>query len=415
MPPKSSQQPAGKKAATKSKDADAIATTEGVEKAENPYKVVPKGPATGDQGLSGIKMKIRDALRLLKRPNLPATVKQDLERRHKALVLELNSKSQSALEGKLIQKYKYVKHVEKVKVLRRINQLEKKRDADDNDLDDEEKEEIESQLKEQRLNLAYIEFFPKDMKYISLFPKTDDEQKESKDNDEDTEPAKGKKNKRKPNTANAKADELKRDTDRQREAVKERIRRALETQELKREGLELKMADIFGEDERSQILAKASLTKKGRASMTKEERLAVEKIAGKLRTTSQTAANGSDAKPQPKSKESAKRKDRDDEDEEDEKEADGEEENEMDADDFFLSGDADPEDEDNAGPIPEEEFVLEDEDAMYSKKNRRMLASGKQQRGGKFGGGRGRGGASGRGRGGHQNQRGNFNKKQKRF
>ncbi|KAJ3240040.1 hypothetical protein HDU81_004685, partial [Chytriomyces hyalinus] len=76
------------------------------------FKKIPKGKGTdGEGGISGIRKRLRDTERLLKRPNLQATAKQDLERRVKALNTELMLKQREANETEIMNKYKYIKHV----------------------------------------------------------------------------------------------------------------------------------------------------------------------------------------------------------------------------------------------------------------------------------------------------------------
>jgi hypothetical protein len=68
--------------------------------------------------------------------------------------------------GKLADKYKYVRFVERKKVLRKMRQLQKEllSAADDDRL------AVESSLSSLRKDLLYIEKFPGKEKYISLFP-----------------------------------------------------------------------------------------------------------------------------------------------------------------------------------------------------------------------------------------------------
>ncbi|KAJ3107829.1 18S rRNA maturation protein [Phlyctochytrium planicorne] len=182
-----------------------------VDKRENPFKTIPKGPKA-EGGLAALKKKIRDAQRSLNRPNLAADVKIDLQRRLKALNIELEKKQSGDLELKLYEKYKYVRHVEKTKVLRKIKRAEKEDDAEE--------------LEKQKIDLAYIEHFPKDMKYLSLFPKENqsDKQEDSK------EPSK--------RTAGALESDL------LKQKIRERIHAAMESGEIEKPGFALREADI---------------------------------------------------------------------------------------------------------------------------------------------------------------------------
>ncbi|KAI8922950.1 hypothetical protein BC831DRAFT_56289 [Entophlyctis helioformis] len=152
-------------------------------------------------------------------PNLTATQKQELERRIKALELEMNKNKQQTQEHKLFQKYKYVRFVgmsacrcldaavpslngadpsirtppEQKKILRQIARTERRlaaverqgaapqqgADGDDDDAsagsNDEDGQGDAESLKEAlgslKLRLAYITHYPRDLKYIALFPK----------------------------------------------------------------------------------------------------------------------------------------------------------------------------------------------------------------------------------------------------
>ena len=69
-------------------------------------------------------------------------------------------------KGKFAEKYKYVRFVEKKKVLRKMRQLQQSLLT----FDSVDKVEVEKQLAELRKDLMYIDKFPGDKKYISLFP-----------------------------------------------------------------------------------------------------------------------------------------------------------------------------------------------------------------------------------------------------
>ena len=69
-------------------------------------------------------------------------------------------------KGKYADKYKYVRFVEQKKVLRKMRQLQK--ELLKGDISSRDK--IEASLSELRKDLMYIEKFPGNEKYISLFP-----------------------------------------------------------------------------------------------------------------------------------------------------------------------------------------------------------------------------------------------------
>jgi hypothetical protein len=274
------------------------------------------------------------------------------------LKLELLTKTRAVDEKKLHSKYKYIKHVgeyyqtpphpftglkgstmvflsyqlrnhlltidllcfaEKTKVQRRIRQLEKTEGT------------TEEQLLEQRVRLTYIEHYPRDMKYISLFPKDDnagatasgdentdesskkrkraedeDEGDEEEDDNSEGEEEKGeeqqddnekqtKKQKKKKVPTYGGKELTVAETDARRDAILARIKNVMETGEINRSGFVLRMADVFGEEELTRELAKETLTKKHRLKMTKEERLAFEAMAGKVRKPKEESTSKSDS------------------------------------------------------------------------------------------------------------------------
>jgi hypothetical protein len=76
------------------------------------------------------------------------------------------SVSEDRPKGKYTEKYKYVRFVEKKKVLRKMRQLQKQLLEGS----DESRGAIEASLGELRKDLMYIEKFPGKEKYIALFP-----------------------------------------------------------------------------------------------------------------------------------------------------------------------------------------------------------------------------------------------------
>lgn len=61
---------------------------------------------------SSLKKRLRDTQRILKR-DLPATKRQELERRLEALTAQVGSMDQNSKENELQEKYKYVRFVGK--------------------------------------------------------------------------------------------------------------------------------------------------------------------------------------------------------------------------------------------------------------------------------------------------------------
>ena len=103
-----------------------------------------------------MKKQIRDTQRLLSRANLPADVRVEKERKLAALKLALADHEHSEMERALQVTYKMVKFFDRKKAERHLMKAIKKND-------DAAKEDA---IK----NINYIIHFPKDRKYISLFP-----------------------------------------------------------------------------------------------------------------------------------------------------------------------------------------------------------------------------------------------------
>ena len=116
------------------------------------------------------KKQIRDIKRLLDRTNIP----EEVRTAKKALLLELKKESKNKREAELFEsKYKKIKFTEKRKVVR---QMENVRSVfNKSNLSGEERAGMEENLKTMQDQLNYINHFPITQKYISLFPKKDDE------------------------------------------------------------------------------------------------------------------------------------------------------------------------------------------------------------------------------------------------
>jgi len=75
--------------------------------------------------------------------------------------------SKQRQKGKYAERYKYIRFVERKKVLRKMRQLQLQLIKMEGDV---EKEKLEANLTELRRDLMYVEKFPSNEKYISLFP-----------------------------------------------------------------------------------------------------------------------------------------------------------------------------------------------------------------------------------------------------
>ncbi|ORX75506.1 hypothetical protein BCR32DRAFT_271862 [Anaeromyces robustus] len=123
-----------------------------------------------------LRKKIRDTKRLLRKDTLDANVRQELERSLKAYEIEFENKSKITakinVEEKYAEKYKFVKFLEFKKANKIWTKTKNQLENLDANADPKKRESLEKQLQKYILDLNYIEHFPKDQKYISLYPKT---------------------------------------------------------------------------------------------------------------------------------------------------------------------------------------------------------------------------------------------------
>ncbi|KAF9115049.1 18S rRNA maturation protein [Mortierella sp. AM989] len=117
------------------------------------------------EGAAALKKKLRDTLRLLsKNPKMPADVRLEHERRIEALNLQIAEKQVDQTEQKMATKYRMLKFFESKKADRKIKVFI--RQHPDWESNEDEKNELESL----KLDLAYIQHYPKTQKYIALYP-----------------------------------------------------------------------------------------------------------------------------------------------------------------------------------------------------------------------------------------------------
>ncbi|KAK3739753.1 hypothetical protein QZH41_013602 [Actinostola sp. cb2023] len=115
------------------------------------------------------KNQLRDVKRMLRQDDIPATVRVAQERMLSMLKDNLKESAREQKERKILKKYKMVKFFEKRKITRMYKSCV-------NDLtqctDQQQRKELENRLKLLKQQWNYITYFPKDDKYISLFPPT---------------------------------------------------------------------------------------------------------------------------------------------------------------------------------------------------------------------------------------------------
>ncbi|KAG0280474.1 18S rRNA maturation protein, partial [Linnemannia gamsii] len=131
------------------------------------YQAKPAKLDAGEvlEGTAAMKKKLRDTLRQLsKNPKMPADTKLELERRIEALKLQIAEKQVDQTEQKMAVKYRMVKFIESKKAQRKISVFIKQHP------DWESKAEEKEELDQLKLDLAYIQHFPKTIKYIALYP-----------------------------------------------------------------------------------------------------------------------------------------------------------------------------------------------------------------------------------------------------
>lgn len=119
--------------------------------------------------------RIHSLRKQLARGTLPATIRQDKERELAALVHEQNKTALKKQARKTIEKYHYVRFLERRRAEKKLKQLQR-RQAASGDSDDAD---LSKQIHEMEVNLNYAIYAPLGQKYISVFvPETEKEQAE---------------------------------------------------------------------------------------------------------------------------------------------------------------------------------------------------------------------------------------------
>ena len=120
--------------------------------------------------------RIRDITRLLSRPNIDEVSRESLTREIERLKAQQDTNVRNEKEKQIAIKYHGIKFFERKKALRNILQVQKK--ISDASLKDKELKKLEKEKASHMTDLAYILYYPKSMKYISLFVAGDDENSE---------------------------------------------------------------------------------------------------------------------------------------------------------------------------------------------------------------------------------------------
>ncbi|XP_020631007.1 rRNA-processing protein efg1-like [Orbicella faveolata] len=116
-----------------------------------------------------LKNKIRDVQRLLKKSDLPATIRVVQERMLDVLKETIKDKAKEDKERRILKRSKKVKFFEKRKVFRKYKACVKELNETK---DNKTQETLEKELEEIKRHWNYVVHFPQDTKYISLFPLT---------------------------------------------------------------------------------------------------------------------------------------------------------------------------------------------------------------------------------------------------
>lgn len=145
-------------------------------------KAPPRRPSHRDArdvsvALSGsihkVRKRIRDIERLLKRESIPADIRVDKERELKALNVTLDDAAHDQKIKKIAKKYHMVRFFERKKAIRKLKQAVKQYDSA---VETEVKKDIKKArkvVKHCQVDVAYVVLFPKDEKYISLYPNSE--------------------------------------------------------------------------------------------------------------------------------------------------------------------------------------------------------------------------------------------------
>lgn len=129
--------------------------------------------------------RIHSLKKLLSRDTLPSNVRQDKERELSALEYDQAKHKSRKQDKKILEKYHYVRFVERQKAEKRLKQLQKSLQ----DEEDEGKSRIDQDIHVMEVNRNYAIYAPLHEKYVSVFvkskgKKTKDATEESKDRPE---------------------------------------------------------------------------------------------------------------------------------------------------------------------------------------------------------------------------------------
>ncbi|KAK5071976.1 rRNA-processing protein efg1 [Lithohypha guttulata] len=117
--------------------------------------------------------RIHSLRKLLARSSLPSTIRQEKERELAALLHDQGKAQQKKQAKKVLEKYHYVRFIERQKAEKRLKQLRKQAQAEGED------EELSKKIHEMEVSRNYAIYAPLDQKYVSVFvPKTQGDEEE---------------------------------------------------------------------------------------------------------------------------------------------------------------------------------------------------------------------------------------------
>lgn len=148
-------------------------------------KTFPKKQSTtntknvpSDISSAKLKKKKRDIERLLKKVNLQADLKLEKQKALQAINIQLQTAQVKQTSQKYSKKYHMVRFFEKKKALRKYNQIKKEYDLlnskEETLTAKKELKKMKKKLNHAETDLLYVVNFPRDQKYISIYPKNSD-------------------------------------------------------------------------------------------------------------------------------------------------------------------------------------------------------------------------------------------------
>ncbi|KAI9736686.1 MAG: 18S rRNA maturation protein [Cirrosporium novae-zelandiae] len=130
-----------------------------------------------------LKRQIRSLMRVLENPDskIPATVRQETERALATYKSDLQALEKATTRKRMIKKYHMVRFFDRRKAEKVLKKLRaEKRGLGDDKEDKQKSEKLEKRISLVQVNLNYAIYYPLDMKYISLYPKTEKDKTSSK-------------------------------------------------------------------------------------------------------------------------------------------------------------------------------------------------------------------------------------------